>query len=130
MVRRSINFWLDGDAAGLNEDQDICLCFHVRLRKIRQFIRVRKPTKVSQLSECYGAGTGCGWCRETLKRVLSDESVAETIDHDDYRHSRASYREALSNAATETLPATETRSAGGTRSAGQAPPMGEDLPAS
>ncbi|MEM9826533.1 MAG: (2Fe-2S)-binding protein [Planctomycetota bacterium] len=76
----------------MNDDQDLCLCFHVSTRKVRQFIRVRKPIKVSQLSECYGAGTGCGWCRKILERMLADETAASRIDHTEYRDARAKYR--------------------------------------
>ena len=34
------------------------------------FIRVEKPRRPSQLSQCFGAGTGCGWCRPYLERLL------------------------------------------------------------
>lgn len=48
----------------------ICYCFHVSKRKIVNFIRVRKPRVASQISECGGAGTGCGWCVPFLKRYF------------------------------------------------------------
>ncbi len=51
-------------------DQDICLCFHVSLRKVKNFIRLEKPVRASQISQCYGAGTGCGWCRPFLEKLL------------------------------------------------------------
>ena len=57
-------------------DDEICLCFHVTKRKLLNFIRVEKPRRASQLSECFGAGTGCGWCRPFLKR--SFEQTAES----------------------------------------------------
>ncbi|MGB1707122.1 MAG: (2Fe-2S)-binding protein, partial [Rubripirellula sp.] len=47
----------------MKDDDELCLCFHVTKRKVKQFIRVHQPTVPSQLSDCYGAGTGCGWCR-------------------------------------------------------------------
>lgn len=50
-------------------DDELCLCFHVSRRKIENFIRRTKPQRPSQLSECLGAGTGCGWCRPFLKRL-------------------------------------------------------------
>lgn len=56
-------------------DDEVCLCFHVTKRKIRNFLRVEKPKRAAQLSECFGAGTGCGWCRGYLKRMF-DEAVA------------------------------------------------------
>ena len=53
-------------------DDDLCLCFHVSKRKVISFIRNEQPVAASQLSECYGAGSGCGWCRSYLK-VLYDQ---------------------------------------------------------
>ena len=43
-------------------DAKVCYCFHVTRRKLVNFVRQRKPKVPSQLSECGGAGTGCGWC--------------------------------------------------------------------
>jgi len=56
----------------MDPDQELCLCFHVSLRKVQNFIRLEKPKVASQLSQCYGAGTGCGWCRPFLKRLLEE----------------------------------------------------------
>ena len=62
----------------MDPDQELCLCFHVSLRKVQKFIRLEKPKVASQLSQCYGAGTGCGWCRPFLKRLLEEaQSVSE-----------------------------------------------------
>lgn len=59
-------------------DDDICLCFHVSLRKVKKFIRLEKPIRASQISHCYGAGTGCGWCRPYLEKLLAQsQSQAE-----------------------------------------------------
>lgn len=57
-------------------DDDVCLCFHVTLRKLRNFVKVERPARASQLSDCQGAGTGCGWCRPFLER-LHREGLAE-----------------------------------------------------
>ncbi len=56
----------------MNPDDFVCLCFHVTRRKVVNFIRVEKPKRPSQLSQCFGAGTGCGWCRPYLERLLND----------------------------------------------------------
>ncbi len=56
----------------MDPDQELCLCFHVSLRKVQKFIRLENPRVASQLSQCYGAGTGCGWCRPFLKRLLEE----------------------------------------------------------
>ncbi|MBC19799.1 MAG: (2Fe-2S)-binding protein [Planctomycetaceae bacterium] len=50
-------------------DEDICLCFHVSKRKVINFIRNQNPSAASQLSQCFGAGTGCGWCRPHLENL-------------------------------------------------------------
>ena len=60
-----------------NPDDELCLCFHVTRRKIENWIRIEKPKRVSQLSECGGAGTGCGWCRPFLQRLF-DQATPET----------------------------------------------------
>ena len=51
-------------------DDDLCLCFHVSKRKVINFIRINKPRVASQLSDCSGAGTGCGWCRSYLQQLF------------------------------------------------------------
>lgn len=65
------------------DDQDeICLCFHVSVQKVKKFIRLQKPVRESQLSECYGAGTGCGWCRPFLKSLFEQETSVKSGDTD------------------------------------------------
>jgi NAD(P)H-nitrite reductase large subunit len=54
----------------MQPDDELCLCFHVTKRKVQNFLRVEKPRRVGQLSECFGAGTGCGWCRPFLQRLF------------------------------------------------------------
>jgi bacterioferritin-associated ferredoxin len=50
-------------------DDELCLCFHVTRRKVENYLRQTQPQRASQLSECFGAGTGCGWCRPFLRRL-------------------------------------------------------------
>lgn len=52
-------------------DDELCLCFHVTKRKVVNFLRVERPKRAAQLSECFGAGTGCGWCRPYLERLFA-----------------------------------------------------------
>ena len=78
----------------MDDDDELCLCFHVTRRKVVQFIRVNRPAVASQLSECYGAGTGCGWCRPFLKRLLeeADPDLAQLPDSETYAKDRTEYR--------------------------------------
>ena len=54
----------------MNLDDEICLCFHVTKRKVINYARVEKPQRASQMTGCFGAGTGCGWCRPFLEKVF------------------------------------------------------------
>lgn len=53
-------------------DDEVCLCFHVTKRKLLAFLRVEKPRRAGELSNCFGAGTGCGWCRGYLRRMFGE----------------------------------------------------------
>lgn len=65
----------------MKPDDHVCLCFHVTKRKVVNFIRIEKPQRESQLSECFGAGTGCGWCRKLLKRIFDErETLAANVE--------------------------------------------------
>jgi bacterioferritin-associated ferredoxin len=77
-------------------DQTICLCFHVSRRKVANFLRVEKPKRAAQLSECFGAGTGCGWCRPFLEKLFQEAAshgalVADIPSADDYARLRSRY---------------------------------------
>src|ERR1043166_3814994 len=52
----------------VNLDDKICCCYHVSLRKLVNFARRERLQRASQMSQCLGAGTGCGWCIPILKR--------------------------------------------------------------
>ncbi len=65
-------------------DREICLCFHVTLRKVIQYVRHENPVVPSQISECAGAGTGCGWCRPYLKKIfeqVKQEASSPVLPH-------------------------------------------------
>ena len=59
----------------MNLDDKVCYCFHVSRRKLVNWVRLHKPKVASQLSECGGAGTGCGWCVPFLKKLFDGEAV-------------------------------------------------------
>ena len=62
----------------MDPDNELCLCFHVTLRKVNNYLRIEKPKRAAQLSECFGAGTGCGWCRPFLKRLFDAAQAGDT----------------------------------------------------
>jgi len=107
-------------------DSPICLCFNVSRRKIFRFIKVEKPRRASQLSECFGAGTGCGWCRPILERLNQQHSTLaqptsdqpagpidqelDSLDPDQYQTARQAYRDqkrAQSRAQSQSAQTTE-----------------------
>lgn len=53
----------------MDPDQELCLCFKVSQRKVVNFLKREQPTVASQLTECLGAGTGCGWCVPSLEKL-------------------------------------------------------------
>lgn len=78
----------------MNDDDLICLCFHVSKRKVMQYIRVQQPSVASQLTECYGAGTGCGWCRPYLAKLMeqADSATIDLPERKAYAAGRKDYR--------------------------------------
>ena len=60
----------------MNPDDKVCYCFHVSRRKLVNFVRIHRPKVPSQLSECGGAGTGCGWCIPFLKQIFRQGTPA------------------------------------------------------
>lgn len=54
----------------MDRDAKICYCFRVTRRKLESFVRLEQPTVASRLSECGGAGTGCGWCVPFLQQIF------------------------------------------------------------
>jgi bacterioferritin-associated ferredoxin len=58
----------------MNLDDKVCYCFHVSRRKLVNWVRLQRPKVPSQLSECGGAGTGCGWCIPFLKQIFRQET--------------------------------------------------------
>ncbi|MCH2144695.1 MAG: (2Fe-2S)-binding protein [Phycisphaerales bacterium] len=80
----------------MDPDRDICLCFHVSQRKVVNYLRRERPRVASQLSECLGAGTGCGWCRPALeqlwKQMQDGEEPNLTISPEAYAEQRRHYR--------------------------------------
>ncbi len=64
----------------MEPDDHVCLCFHVPLRKLRTYLKNECPQKASQLSECLGAGTGCGWCVPFLEELHRRYEAGEALE--------------------------------------------------
>jgi NAD(P)H-nitrite reductase large subunit len=73
-------------------DAKVCYCFHVTRRKLVNYTRICRPRVVSQLSECGGAGTGCGWCIPFLKQIFEQQTnELEQLSPEEYACRRAAY---------------------------------------
>ena len=77
-------------------DDELCLCFHVTKRKVINYLRVEKPRRPGQLADCFGAGTGCGWCRPYLRRLFEAAAAEGSLEADlpsaeDYARQRSRY---------------------------------------
>lgn len=77
-------------------DDDVCYCYHVSLRKLLNFARRTQPTHPEQMSECLGAGTGCGWCVPVLCKIAAAARAGQTFKLEqspaEYAAARETYR--------------------------------------
>jgi bacterioferritin-associated ferredoxin len=60
-------------------ESEVCFCNKVTKRKLVNFIRQRRPTRVEQLGECLGAGTTCGMCRSRMRAIFLAETQPPTL---------------------------------------------------
>lgn len=85
----------------VNLDDKICYCYHVSLRKLVNFARRERLQRASQMSQCLGAGTGCGWCIPILKKIYEESKKVRPAEElaiselpataDQYAESRKTY---------------------------------------
>lgn len=73
----------------MNLDDKVCYCFHISRRKLMNWARLHEPKVPSQLSECGGAGTGCGWCIPFLKQIFKQAEIEMSAE--EYANQRAEY---------------------------------------
>jgi len=77
------------------DEDEVCLCFHVSLAKLAKFHRLHRPRVASQLSECHGAGTGCGWCVPFLEKIFEQLAAGQEPDlgmsPEEYQRRRREY---------------------------------------
>jgi bacterioferritin-associated ferredoxin len=80
----------------VHPDDEVCLCFHVPLRKIRSFLDREDPPVASLISDCLGAGTGCQWCVPFLKHLHAEHVAGREPDlrvsPQQYAEARLTYR--------------------------------------
>ena len=81
----------------MEPEDTLCYCFHISKRKIQNYIRLHRPRRPSQVSECGGAGTGCGWCipflRKCFEQAQQPKAVTpeEELSAEEYARRRQQY---------------------------------------
>jgi bacterioferritin-associated ferredoxin len=75
----------------MKPDDTVCFCFHVTCRKLCNYAKQNKPQVPSLMSECFGAGTGCGWCIPIIKKIWTDNGQPDAVDAPDPKTSRDEY---------------------------------------
>jgi bacterioferritin-associated ferredoxin len=81
-------------------DHKLCYCYGISKRKIVNFVKQTRPRRASQISACFEAGSGCGWCIPFLvkihRQVMSGAEVeADDIAPAEYEEMRRRYRAAV-----------------------------------
>jgi len=64
-------------------DHQLCYCYHITKRKIVNFVKQTRPKRASQISECFEAGSGCGWCIPFLIKIHQKIVGGEAVEEDD-----------------------------------------------
>ena len=109
---------MTGPKDKMGPDDNVCLCFHVPLGKVVRFIQREDPPVASLISECLGAGTGCGWCVPVLRQLHRQHAQRQPmevrVDPDLYASGRRAYR--------RTGQRPESQHADGNQSNGDQPP--------
>lgn len=77
----------------MQPDDKVCYCYGVSMRKLVHFSRRTRPQQPSRMTECLGAGTGCGWCIPFLIKIAADpEAFAiDNLTPEEYSERRKSY---------------------------------------
>jgi bacterioferritin-associated ferredoxin len=64
----------------MKPDDHVCLCFRVSLQKIQTYMKREDPAVASLISDCLGAGTGCGWCVPFIEKLHEQHRAGEAVD--------------------------------------------------
>ena len=67
----------------MHPDSKLCYCFHISQRKIVNWVKREQPRRASQISECFGAGTGCGWCVPFLVKIHQQLVLGQEVDDEE-----------------------------------------------
>lgn len=111
----------------MESEDTICFCFHIPRLKVVNYLKRERPRRASQISECFGAGSACGWCIPYLMR-LHEEIVGEAairsgdITPADYEALRKRYLRELKDGVR-----TKNRMQDETEPATAADPLGDDF---
>jgi len=81
----------------MTPDDKICYCYNVSRRKLENFAARIRPVRPSQMSDCLGAGTGCGWCIPFLKQIAASAGGALDGDAGDLTLTPEEYAERRQN---------------------------------
>ncbi len=80
----------------MEQDDHVCLCFHVSQRKLVNWLKREQPGVASQMSECLGAGTGCQWCVPFLRKLHAQWQDGKEpnlpVSPENYAKRRTEYR--------------------------------------
>ena len=80
----------------MEKNDHVCVCHRVSLGKLTSYIKRESPQVASQLSECLGAGTGCGWCVPFLQKLHRQHDVGKemslNVDFEKYVDKRTAYK--------------------------------------
>ena len=87
-------------------DDKLCYCYSISKRKIVNFVKQTRPRRASQITACFEAGSGCGWCIPFLvkihRQVMSGAEVeADDISPAEYEAMRKRYRTAVNEGTAE-----------------------------
>ena len=63
-------------------DHKLCYCYGISKRKILNFVRQTRPRKPSMISQCFEAGSGCGWCIPFLVKIHRQVIAGEPVGDD------------------------------------------------
>ena len=77
----------------MQPEDKICYCYGVSMRKLVNFALRERPSRASRMTECLGAGTGCGWCIPFLRRIAENPDAygLTELTPEEYASRRKSY---------------------------------------